>query len=203
MDTQLSFFQNSPTKTNQENAKKISGLSYFQNYISEEEEKVFFKEINNSPWQTDIKRWTQHYGFQYDYRARKIDYSMKIGELPEWSSVLAQRLVDDNIFASLPDQLLINNYEAGQGIAPHTDCEPCFEDTIVSISLNTPTLIEFQKDKVKIPFLLEPRSLIVMKGESRYFWKHGIPKRKTDKFNDTIYKRGRRISLTFRKVFIV
>ncbi len=202
MDPQLNFFQEPPNKTNQENAKAILGLSYVENYISQEEENLFWDIIVETPWQTDIKRWTQHYGFQYDYKARKIDYSMKIGDLPTWSLPLVERLVQDNIFPSLPDQLLINNYEPGQGIAPHTDCEPCFEDTIVSISLGSPTVFEFQKDGNKIPFLLEPRSLVVMKNECRFFWKHGIPARKTDKFNGQLYKRKRRISLTFRKVVL-
>lgn len=199
MQSELPFFKNE-MPFNQGEMNKISGLSYIPNYISEEEEKFFLENIDNSPWQKDIKRWTQHYGFQYDYRARKIDYSMKIGELPNWSNEIIERLVSDKIFDETPDQLLVNNYEPGQGIAPHTDCEPCFLDTIVSISLGSHAIINYTKDDLKIPITLEPRSLVVMKGESRYFWKHGIAGRKKDKINGVFITRKRRVSLTFRKV---
>jgi len=26
----------------------------------------------------------QHYGYRYDYKARTIDHSMRLGELPQW-----------------------------------------------------------------------------------------------------------------------
>jgi alkylated DNA repair dioxygenase AlkB len=54
--------------------------------------------------------------------------------------------------------------------------------------------------KNKIPFFLEPKTLLVMTGESRFNWFHGIPSRKNDDFNGIKHKRSRRISITFRKV---
>ncbi|MEY4902759.1 MAG: hypothetical protein RLZZ292_574 [Bacteroidota bacterium] len=54
----------------------------------------------------------------------------------------------------------------------------------------------------KIPVLLSPKSIVVLKGESRYNWKHGIAPRQNDKFNTQIMKRSRRVSLTFRKVIL-
>ena len=52
---------------------------------------------------------------------------------------------------------------------------------------------------------LEPNSLLVLKGDSRYKWLHLIAERKHDLiFNDenclTVRKREKRISITFRKV---
>lgn len=48
--------------------------------------------------------------------------------------------------------------------------------------------------------VLNCRSLVVMTGDSRYYWNHGIPARKSDLINGVLYHRGTRISLTFRKV---
>lgn len=54
--------------------------------------------------------------------------------------------------------------------------------------------------------LLEPNSLLVLKGESRYMWTHGIAERKHDIVPTVpgeriaVKQRSRRISLTFRKV---
>ena len=62
---------------------------------------------------------------------------MYLGELPLWTKPLIQKFLSDNLFDLEPDQLIINEYLPGQGIANHIDCEPCFDDTVISISLNS------------------------------------------------------------------
>jgi hypothetical protein len=47
---------------------------------------------------------------------------------------------------------------------------------------------------------LPPRSLLLMNGDSRYEWTHGIAPRKMDKVNGVVIPRGRRLSLTLRRV---
>jgi alkylated DNA repair dioxygenase AlkB len=103
-----------------------------------------------------------------------------------------------------PDQVIINEYQPGQGITPHIDCIPCFGETIVSISLNSPCVMEFTHSNAneRIVKLLEPRSLIVLEGDARYKWQHAIPKRKTDNWSGQKFTRGRRISLTFRTMIL-
>lgn len=54
----------------------------------------------------------------------------------------------------------------------------------------------------KISILLEPNSILVMSGEARYQWKHGIAKRKKDRYQGVILKRSRRVSFTFRKMLL-
>lgn len=44
------------------------------------------------------------------------------------------------------------------------------------------------------------RSLLLLQGEARYNWSHGIAPRKCDKVNGQIIPRQKRISLTFRQV---
>jgi hypothetical protein len=44
------------------------------------------------------------------------------------------------------------------------------------------------------------RSALVLAGDARYRWKHGIAAQTTDEWNGTTIPRGRRISLTFRNV---
>jgi alkylated DNA repair dioxygenase AlkB len=59
-----------------------------------------------------------------------------------------------------------------------------------------------QIDQQKIPILLETRSMVVLQGESRYHWTHGIAARKTDLYQGQKYSRKRRVSLTFRKTIL-
>lgn len=49
---------------------QIEGLTYIPNYITKDE---LWSVIYQQSWLTDIKRRTQHYGYKYDYKARKTD----------------------------------------------------------------------------------------------------------------------------------
>ena len=206
MNNQLNIFgTDKRTSVNDtEKIGRIKDLSIVEDFISEVEEKELREFIDKEEWLNDLSRRVQHYGYKYDYRFRRIDLSMKIGDLPIWIEPITERLVEKNYFKTKPDQLIVNEYEIGQGISPHIDCEPCFDDTIVSISLNSTAIMNFNHaiTNEKIEIFLPRRSAVILKGESRYNWKHSIPGRKTDKLNNQIMKRGRRISLTFRRVII-
>lgn len=53
---------------------------------------------------------------------------------------------------------------------------------------------------MKKQLYLPPRSLLILSGEARYKWSHGISQRKLDKVDGELLHRARRISLTFRQV---
>ena len=190
---------------NQEALATIDGLQYIENYIDEHQHDWSLAEIDKYPWLDDLKRRVQHHGFKYDYRARKVNYDMRIGALPNWLQKLSEKLYKDEHTSEIADQVIINEYLPGQGIASHIDCEPCFEGTIVSLSLGSGCVMNFTNkfDKTKkIPVWLAPRSLVVLSEEARYEWLHGISARKSDEWDGQRHERGRRVSLTFRKVII-
>lgn len=191
-------------EVNIELVSQINGLVYKEHFITEVEERALIDIIDKQPWLNDLKRRVQHYGYKYDYRARRINQSFKIGELPEWSKKLCDRLLENKIVNFTPDQLIINNYEPGEGIAMHVDCEPCFGDTIISLSLASDIVMDVNNVNFdgKSSILLKRRSLLVFSNESRYIYEHGIAPRKSDYFNGTKRNRERRISLTFRKVIL-
>lgn len=187
------------------NSEAIHGLKLYFDFITSEEEKELLINVDLNNWLTDLKRRVQHYGYKYDYKARRIDNSFFIGPIPDWMLFLSARLREKEIINFIPDQAIVNEYVEDQGISPHIDCEPCFGDTIISISLGTSCVFNFEREpnsKDKIPLFLEPGTLVVMTGESRFHWYHGIQNRKSDEFNGVKYKRGRRVSITFRKVIL-
>ena len=184
---------------------QIEGLQYVEDYIDDYQHGYLVGRIDSGPWLDDLKRRVQHYGFKYNYKARKVDLSMRLGALPDWLQRFSEKLHEDGYMPEVADQVIVNEYLPGQGISSHVDCEPCFEDTIVSLSLRSGCVMDFTRrsnPKEKIPLWLPPKSLIVLQGEARYKWMHGIAARKQDKWNGEIRKRGRRVSLTFRKVII-
>ena len=70
------------------------------------------------------------------------------GKLPPPLAEIARELVKRNIFPSSscppPNHVLLNEYQAGQGILPHTD-GPLYEHRTATLSLGTDVVIEFTK----------------------------------------------------------
>ncbi len=173
----------------------IPGLHFITNFITLEEEKELLKQINKQVWSSALSRRTQHYGYIYDYKSREA--VQETNPIPEWCQFLITRLMEKELLKNVPDQLIINEYMPGQGIFPHIDDPVSFEDGIVSLSLESDIIMDFIRDTKK-HVMLKRRSVIVLHGDARYKWKHGITARKSD-FG---LKRSRRVSLTFRKMKI-
>ena len=178
----------------------VPGLVFHPNFLTQSEQDDALKNVYGLPWQDDLKRRVQHYGYKYDYRARKIDATMYVGPLPEFAQRIGERLVEGKLMTETPDQLIVNEYLPGQGITAHVDCEPCFTDQIVTISLGSEYEMEFSyietSDVKKVRLRLG--SAILMQGDARYKWKHAIKARKSDNG----VPRGTRVSLTYRKVIL-
>jgi alkylated DNA repair dioxygenase AlkB len=180
----------------------IDGVLYIPAYISPQHHDALLATIDAQPWRTDLARRTQHYGYVYDYRARSVDASAWLGELPAWLARIARQIAVDGLVQAPPDQAIVNEYQPGQGIADHIDCTPCFDDVIVSLSLGTPVLMDLRRQERHVAVWLEPRSLLVLRGEGRYAWTHGIARRQYDVRDDARVPRGRRLSVTFRRVIV-
>ena len=181
----------------------IPGLKYIAQYIDKAQEQALLDTIGQHPWNTKFKRRRQIYGV-IDTMARKwVTPEKFLGPLPNWGAVVAEDLYAHGIMPRVPEQLLINEYLPGQGITFHRDAF-CYEDTIVSLSLGTAYTMEFMRleDGKRVQKYLDPRSLLVLTGTARWDWKHAIPKRKSDVVKGKRVLRGRRISMTFRNVFM-
>ena len=198
MMIQLSLFDSLPTET------LIDGLEYIENFLTPAEQQILLSQIDAQPWIMDLKRRVQHYGYRYNYKSRSVNQAVYLGELPEWAMAIANKIYDLKYSDIKFDQVIVNEYEPGQGISAHIDCESCFGDTIISVSLGSACFMNFssKKGEEKKSLLLSPGSLLVLKGDARYRWLHSIPPRKTDVVNGVKVPRNRRVSLTFRKVLL-
>lgn len=197
---QLSLFPR-PSETAEDALSAVPGLLYLREFIAKSTEVSLLQHIDSASWLTALKRRVQHYGYRYDYKARRIDHSMQLGPMPPWIDALGNMLQERGVLDQPPDQAIINEYTPGQGIARHIDCEPCFGETVASLSLLSGVVMDFeQADTGELRSMwLEPRSLVVLRQDARYRWKHGIAARLTDGPGMT---RGRRISMTFRTVIL-
>lgn len=184
--------------------RPIPGLQYIPDYVDAAREAALLATLDREPWSAELRRRVQHYGYKYDYRSRQVTPEMHVGPLPDWALDVARDLNRRGLMSQVADQLIVNEYEPGQGIAAHVDCVPCFGDTVTSLTLGSSCVLEFThaKTKEKVPLFLQPRSLVVMTGEARYDWRHAIPARKSDEHEGRTVPRGRRVSLTFRNVLL-
>jgi alkylated DNA repair dioxygenase AlkB/SAM-dependent methyltransferase len=111
------------------------------------------------------------------------------------------------------NQMTLNQYKTGEGIGSHVDTPSAFGDGLISISLNSGIVMEFQKvaagnddddgnklspKNIKKLVYLPRRSLVLMSGACRYEWEHQIVTRRTDTHNGVVIPRGLRVSLTLR-----
>lgn len=178
----------------------VPGLVYVPQFLSEAEEAELVSTIDRAEWRTELRRRVQHYGWRYDYKARQVDPSMRLGPLPAWATSLAERLVAKKLVPNVADQVIVNEYVEKQGITKHVDCVPCFADGVAMISLLESWEMIFSEERGhhrKVGRVLERRSVTVLTGVARYDWTHEIPKRVSESNG---LRRGRRLSITFRKV---
>jgi alkylated DNA repair dioxygenase AlkB len=182
-----------PIEVGSQDVPTIPGLSYLRDYITPQEERDLVAAIDKDSWDTSWDRRRQYYGATYGRDAGPVR------PIPAWGRVLAERIHQDGISERVFDQMLVNEYLPGQGIALHHDHTP-FDRTVVSLSLLSPCVMDFQSPKqaVRESLLLEPRSLLVLSDDARYAWQHGIARRKNDRWHGLVVPRARRLSVTFR-----
>lgn len=179
-----------------------TGLQVLPNFINDDEEGRLVATIDSLEWDRSMKRRVQHYGWRYDYKARQVIPANFLGPLPGWAEDLAKRLLASGVVPELPDQVIVNNYDGNQGISKHIDCKDCFRGPVVTISLlETWDMIFTRKITRETAKFVQPLprcSAVVLDGEARSAWQHEIPERLTERG----VPRGRRVSITFRKVAI-
>jgi len=179
---------------------QIPGFSIYPDFISEAQEQQLIDEIDAQPWMVDYSRRLQYYGFRNELEAPysligiPLSIPPAIHELAE--TIYAEKQLDYN-----PDQVIINEYQPGEGIRPHKD-RNYYENQICGINLASGCVMRFSNANHQEVFDIElPRhSLYIMQDDARKKWNHSIPPRKKDLINGAIQHRGRRLSITYRKV---
>ena len=178
----------------------VPGFLLYRDFISSSLEEELTTEIDAQPWVVDYDRRLQYYGYRNELEKPYNLVEFPVAMPPAIYS-LSEKIVQQKILQSQPDQVIINEYDPGQGIRPHKD-RNYFDNQICGINLGSGCIMRFIKIKggdvvdVEIP----RRSLYVMQDEARYKWNHAIPPRKKDIINGNKQHRERRLSITYRKV---
>lgn len=168
---------------------RINGLHHCRNYVNDTLQETTMKGVQAEGW----------------FENTEMNQAMCFGSLSDWAKDLANALPTDlfsrKIRSRQPlfDQLTVNVYAPGEGIRPHVDLER-FEDGIAILSLGSAAVMVFTKDECHERLLLQPGDVLLLEGDARYDWKHGIGAVATEHFGGLHIKRGWRTSITFRKL---
>ena len=201
----------------------VPGLTLLLSFIKPAEERMILSFLNDDSqctWRTDLSRRTMHFGGTYCLMPsncggldRIKPEVLKAPSMPMEFEWLIQRMMDAHLFPNdqRPQYCIVNEYTNNLGISAHTENFQ-FGEPVVGLSLLSTCPIRFheltepydgsvrsgkagkaEKTGRKVDINLPGRSLLVMRGESRWKWQHEIAR--------TLKERGpgwKRVSLTFR-----
>ncbi|CAD6244560.1 GSCOCG00013391001-RA-CDS [Cotesia congregata] len=187
------------------------GLRLIEEFISREQEDRLLQLVDwdEHELNSELKhRKVKHFGYEFCYKTNRVDPNSPIEPIPADLEFLYGLFEEHGCGRYKYDQITINRYLPGQGIPPHIDTHSPFEDTILSLSCGSACVMDFKHEDKKIQVYLPARSLLIMSGESRYTWTHGVcprhhdvvEQKQGDKVTTTTLERGTRISFTFRKI---
>lgn len=178
----------------------VPGFLIYPDFISEALEQQLIAEIDAQPWMVDYARRLQYYGFRNELEAPYALIGIPL-PIPPAISEVARKIFTEKNLEHAPDQVIINEYQPGEGIRPHKD-RNYYENQICGLNLASGCIMRFTKvkDGEVVDIEIPARSLYIMQDDARKKWNHGIPPRKKDLINGVIRHRGRRLSITYRKV---
>ena len=208
---QLFFVGGSADASHSARSVPVPGLAYLPDWMAPEACRALLAQIDAAPWSAKLRRRVQHYGHRYDYGRRSVAKVVAAEDtqatapappLPGWARELAARLAAEGFLDQQADQVIVNEYQPGQGISAHVDRVPCFGPAVAALSLGSGCAMDFTRpeDGTKAGVYLAAGSLCVMTGPARYDWRHGIAARKSDPGPAGRIPRARRVSVTFRTV---
>jgi alkylated DNA repair dioxygenase AlkB len=182
--------------------ENITGLRYIEDIMTEEKERKLIEYIDNKEWDNTLKRRTQQYGHRYNYN-HVNNINNNVNPVPKKFLRLFKKLRDLNIGSDIDVnklQVIVNEYQPGQGISAHVDDPQKFGEWIISVSLGGNCIVKFTKNNESRDIYIKKRSVYEMKSDARYKYKHQIENLKSDIINENKINRERRISITFRYI---
>ena len=178
----------------------INGLKIIKNFISDNEEKELLDNMEKQEWNGTLLRKSQHYGYRYNYKTKDIGKDDYIGQLPEWLDKYIFKIFKKGYINQYPNQVTINRYLPGEGIASHIDVPRIFAEKLYSISIGSGCSMFFEAEKDYHMYYLPRKTFMLMEGDARYKYKHGIRRNHIDIVDEKEITRGIRYSITFRNV---
>lgn len=147
-----------------------------KDFITEKEELELLSHIAINPLNKGQGRNSiVRYGSSLPYKSNVIS-----NKIPHYLDLICCKIVE--IGLPKPNSVTINEYKAGQGIAPHID-STASGPIITILSLLGGATMKFDKGSNNFLVEMEPRSLLQMDGDERNSWRHSIEHVNSDRYS--------------------
>lgn len=149
----------------------IPGLTLLEDFITPEDETLILQQVPPTPPRAAVteRNSVRRYGSQSVYRTGVLEKS-----IPGSLSDICVRLFKEKILGYVPHSVTVNEYQRGQLIPPHIDDRKCGPVIAVLSLLSKARMRMESPEQVSHWLVLPPRSLLLMKDEARYDWKHSV-----------------------------
>jgi alkylated DNA repair protein alkB family protein 8 len=152
----------------------IPGLGIVHDFITQERENEILTHIRRDASTASYTRPNDtarslvlRYGWNYK------PSNTWCGDVATWLLKLEYE-IHELMHGACFDSFTVNEYRPGDKIAPHIDSTD-FGPTIAILSLSSHVMMWFLRDgDIPTGVLLPARSMLLMTGDARYKWKHGI-----------------------------
>ena len=196
----------------------LENMFYIPNFLNDDEKSFLWNKVFDYQWTTlpTTGRRLQEHGGRVEQKGTVAK------PLPSFLAALSKRLFEEGLVSHLPNHVLINEYQKGQGIEHHTD-GPLYTPNFAIISLGSALTLQFlskidpdapalsPEERHVCSVLLEPGSLVLISGAAYTDYLHGIAKVEEETLDDkvvnissalrgTTIERSLRVSLTIRHV---
>ena len=189
--SQLTLFGEAPDAGESPNPEetlarlRTIGVTYEPDFLSAEDADQLLADIDaqTDEWRDDLQRRVQHYGWRYDYKERAVTPDMQIGPLPDFILPVANMLQERGWFDATPDQVIVNEYEPGQG-SPRTPTATAsgrrWQRSHSATAGRCSSPRRRKTEQTTAGSLPRCRGDDGVHGRRRDRWEHGIRPRKTD-----------------------
>ena len=171
------------------------GMRYQEEFLSREEEARLVAIVERLPLanmkyqQYEALRRVVSYGGQYDFTAQRLNVAEP---LPAWLDPLRERAgAWAGIAPEAFTQALVAEYQPGTPLGWHRDV-PDFED-ILGISLAHEAVLRFRpyphvkgRREGALKLVVQPRSIYLLRGASRWAWQHAVSPTKALRYSVTL-----------------
>lgn len=167
----------------------IPGLSYYPDFLTDKKHQQILDVLESLDYSIVNGRPTKYFGLDYTHRKKTHDSEKE--EIPNFFNLLEPLNVQF-------DQLVIEYFRKDDGHSSINESN-LFSNEVIILPVGSPFKYSFSDDDRSIDFLVEPKSLLLISGESRK-WKRSIRPRIKERFNGYIIPRSEFYVLTFRDI---
>lgn len=174
----------------------VDGLHVQHRFLGEAATAALLADLTKYPFLPYPGKTCQEFGWNTSFY---IEHPT-LPYLPPSLQRVGGQLFELGLLPRIPNYVLVNRYEPGQGIHPHVD-DPWYDDGIAVLSIGESALMGFAANASFCGMTaFYDGTLMAMQREARYRWTHTMfPD--DGRYGESVLKRSRtRVAVTFRHV---